>query len=445
MMVAQSHGLLALDPSQTNDQFESLDAWLQRLEAGRGTHIDLGLERCKAVAANLGLRTPAPTVVTVAGTNGKGSSVAMLESIWRAAGYRVGSYTSPHLVRYNERVRVDGLAVDESTICVAFEAVARARDEVPLTYFEFGTLAALGIFERAAPDIAILEVGLGGRLDAVNIIDPDVALITTIGLDHEDWLGSTRDEIAIEKAGIIRADRPVVCSDNDIPHTLIAAAEACGARLDVLGVDYAYEDDGSSWSWWSGPEALTELSPPRLAGSHQLRNAAGALKVVDALKDRHPVSQIEINRGLDAVLLHGRFQRIEGEVEYILDVAHNPQAAATFVSTLNAIPVAGGTHALIGMLKTKDHVEYLRRLSPVVDTWHFATLPGSLGASADALARSLERLHASRSRTCYAGVEEAHSALVSYAERGDRILVLGSFLTVGAVMKILEIGSGIAN
>ena len=443
-MVATSQGLLALNLSEVNGRFDSLAAWLQWLEAGRGEQIDLGLERCKAVAANLGLRTPAPTVITVAGTNGKGSSVAMLESIWRAAGYRVGTYTSPHLVRYNERVRVDGVAADDVTICAALEAVARARRDVPLTYFEFGTLAALSIFERGALDIAILEVGLGGRLDAVNIIDSDVALITTIGLDHEDWLGSTRDEIAVEKAGIIRTGRPVVCSDNDIPHSLIEIAEACGARLDVLGVDYAYENSESAWSWWSGRATLTDLPLPRLAGSHQLRNAAGALKVVDLLQDRHRTAQVQIHRGLDAVVLHGRFQCIEGDVEYVLDVAHNPQAAETFVSTLNAMPASGRTHALIGMLKTKDHVEYLRRLLPVVDVWHFATLPGNLGASAEELQSSVELVGTNLACTCYTTVADAHLAVVAQVQRGDRIVVLGSFLTVGAVMKILETTAGIA-
>ena len=442
-MVARSEGLLAVDLSAVNGRFDSLDAWLQWLEAGRGEQIDLGLERCKEVAANLDLRTPAPTVITVAGTNGKGSSVAMLESIWRAAGYRVGTYTSPHLVHYNERMRIDGVAADEATICAAFEAVARARGEVPLTYFEFGTLAALSIFERGALDIAILEVGLGGRLDAVNIIDPDVALITTIGLDHEDWLGSTREEIAVEKAGIIRTGRPVVCSDNDMPHSLIDVAEACGARLDVLGVDYAYDTDESTWAWWSGDATLADLPLPRLAGRHQLRNAAGALKVVDILQGRHRVSPGEIHRGLDAVVLHGRFQRIESDVEYILDVAHNPQAAETFVSTLNALPASGRTHALIGMLKTKDHVEYLRRLLPVVDAWHFATLPGNLGASAEGLQSSVERVGANLSCTCYGSVEDAHLAIVAQVQRGDRIVVLGSFLTVGAVMKTLETMAGI--
>lgn len=441
-MVAQSHSLMALDPAHVNGRFGSLGAWLQWLEAGRGEQIDLGLERCMEVATNLGLSTPAPTVITVAGTNGKGSSVAMLERIWSEAGYRVGTYTSPHLVRYNERVRVDGVTADDVTICAAFEAVARARRDVPLTYFEFGTLAALSIFEHAALDIAILEVGLGGRLDAVNIIDPDVALITTIGLDHEDWLGSTREEIAVEKGGIIRSGRPVICSDNDIPHTLIDLAEANGAGLDVLGVDYAYETDESTWSWWSDGVMLTDLPLPRLAGSHQLRNAAGALKIVDTLQGRHHVSQNEIHRGLSTVVLSGRFQRIEGEVEYLLDVAHNPQAAETFVSTSNAMPAAGHRHALIGMLKSKDHVEYMRRLVPVVDTWHFATLPGNLGASAQALQSSAKCVDANLSSNCYTTVAHAHAAILAQVKHGDRIVVLGSFLTVGAIMKILEITAG---
>ena len=441
-MAAQSQDLRSLHPSNPQGRFDSLTAWLQWLEESRAEHIHLGLERCRDVAANLGLSKPARTVVTVAGTNGKGSSVAMLERIWRQAGYRVGTYTSPHLVKYNERVRIDGVAADDATICAGFEAVERTRRDVPLTYFEFGTLAALGIFERARLDIAILEVGLGGRLDAVNMIDPDVALITSIGIDHEDWLGSTREEIAVEKAGIMRRARPVVCSDNDIPEALIACAEAFGARVDVLGVDYGFEEDDSAWTWWSGPATLTELPLPRLAGNHQLRNAAGVLKVVNILQQRHPVAQAEIHRGLETVVLQGRFQRIAGDVEMILDVAHNPQAAESFVSTLSAMPGSGQTHALIGMLKTKDHVGYLRRLMPVVDIWYFATLPGSLGASADDLRGSLEGVGANHSCSCYRTVEDAHAAIAAQANDGDRILVLGSFLTVGAVMKTFKTTGG---
>ena len=437
-MVARTEGLIALDPDDMSSKFDSLAAWLSWLEAGRGAHIELGLERCREVAGNLGLGKPASTVITVAGTNGKGSSVALLESVWRGAGYRVGTYTSPHLVRYNERICVDGAETEDATICAAFESVESARRGVPLTYFEFGTLAALKIFEQSSLDIAILEVGLGGRLDAVNIVDSDVALIAAIGLDHEDWLGSSREKIAIEKAGIMRPRRPVICSDNEVPESILATAESIGAQAELLGVDYAFEDEETSWTWWSGPTMLSGLPLPALEGKHQLRNAAGALKVIDALQHRHPVPATQIRRGLEHVVLHGRFHRVFGAFEYVLDVAHNPQAVETFVATLGALPRPARTHALIGMLNTKNHVEYLRRLLPVADTWHFASLPGSTGARAEVLRHSFHQLVRKGDCACYKSVHDAHTSIIAGADSTDRILILGSFLTVGALMKLVR-------
>jgi dihydrofolate synthase / folylpolyglutamate synthase len=437
-MAARTEGLIALDRADRPGRFDSLGAWLRWLEAGRGAHIELGLERCREVAANLNLGQPAPTVITVAGTNGKGSSVALLESIWRSAGYRVGTYTSPHLVRYNERIRVDGAEIPDAAICAAFESVESARGRVPLTYFEFATLAALEIFEQSRLDIAILEVGLGGRLDAVNIVDPDVALIAAIGLDHEDWLGSSREEIALEKAGIMRSGRPVICSDNDAPEAIFTRAEAIGAELDLLGVSYAFEDDETSWSWWSGPTVSSRLPLPALAGKHQLRNAAGVLKVIDVMQHRHAVSPSNIHDGLNDVVLPGRFHRVLGAFEYVMDVAHNPQAAEAFVATLGTMPPSRRTHALIGMLNTKNHVEYLRRLAPVADIWHFASLPGSTGARAEDLRAGFNQLDRRCDCECYATIDDAHTSIIGIANPGDRILILGSFLTVGAVMKILH-------
>jgi len=418
---------------------ESLDTWLRWLEMARGAEIDLGLGRCRQVAESLGLSKPAPTVITVAGTNGKGSSVAMLESIWLEAGYRVGAYTSPHLESYNERIRIAGSSADDSVICNAFDAVERARGGVLLTYFEFSTLAALSIFQQSELDIAILEVGLGGRLDAVNIVDSDVALITTIGLDHEDWLGSTREKIALEKAGVMRSGKRAVCSDNEIPQSLVGAAKVLGARLDVLAVDYAFEATETSWSWWSGSQIWPDLPRPNLEGAHQFRNAAGVLKVVDALLSRHSVPLEGIRRGLESVDLRGRFQRVAGDIEYVLDVAHNPQAVDTFVTTLSALSSARKIHALVGMLGTKNHVEYLRRLLPYVDAWYFATLPGTYGASAVDMQTSLEFLGVKNCHSCHATVLEAHASILETAVSGDRILVLGSFLTVGPVLKAMRV------
>ena len=433
MAARGSDVLSALTPAAT----APLPEWLSWLEAGRGEHIDLGLERCVEVAARLGLTRPAPVVVTVAGTNGKGSSVALLSSIWRGAGYRVGAYTSPHLLRYNERIRIDDVAVDDARITAAFARIEAVRESVALTYFEFGTLAALSIFEQAELDVVILEVGLGGRLDAVNIVDADVALIAAIGLDHEDWLGTSREQIATEKAGIMRGGRVAVCSDNDLPHTLLDHAVRCGALPAVLGVDFSFEDEGEHWTWWSGDAVLENLPYPALSGAHQLRNAAGVLKVIDALQPRLPVDAAQVAAGLRNVALPGRFHRVTRELEYVIDVAHNPQAAEIFTATLARLPAAPRTHALIGMLKTKNHRGFLAPLLPHVQDWHFATLGGVNGARADDLAKCLGELAPRVSATCHDSVAAAHAAILARAEPGARVLVLGSFLTVGAMLEQL--------
>ncbi|MEQ8233004.1 MAG: bifunctional tetrahydrofolate synthase/dihydrofolate synthase [Gammaproteobacteria bacterium] len=417
-----------------------LSEWLSWLEAGRGVHIDLGLDRCREVAARLGLDRPAPQVVTVAGTNGKGSSVALLETIWRRAGLRVGAYTSPHLVRYNERIRIGGAPVADAPICAAFARVEAARGDVPLTYFEFATLAALLIFGDTPLDVVILEVGLGGRLDAVNIIDADVALITAIGLDHEDWLGDTREKIGREKAGIMRGARPAVCSDHMVPATIPEIARTLGAELALLGVDFGFDpgDGDDTWDWWDGDTIMKGLPRPALAGLHQLRNAAGVLAVIARLRDALPVSETAIRAGLSGLVLPGRFHRVAGRFEYVMDVAHNPQAAEIFTATLAASPSAGRTHAIVGMLRTKDHVGFLRPLLEVVDGWHFADLPEPAGAPADELAHCLGRLDASARPARYADVAAAHAGVLAAAAPGDRILVLGSFLTVGAMLRLFD-------
>ncbi len=433
-MAAQGSDVLsALTPAAT----APLQEWLAWLEAGRGEHICLGLERCVEVAARLGLGRPAPVVVTVAGTNGKGSSVALLSSIWRGAGYRVGAYTSPHLLRYNERIRIDGVEVEDARITAAFARIEAARQSVALTYFEFGTLAALSIFAEAELDVVILEVGLGGRLDAVNIVDADVALIAAIGLDHEDWLGTSREQIAIEKAGIMRGGRVAVCSDNDLPHTLLDYAASCGAQPAVLGVDFSFEDEGEDWTWWSGEQVLDHLPYPALSGAHQLRNAAGALKVIDTLKARLPVDAAQIARGLRTVALPGRFHCVTRTLDYVIDVAHNPQAAEIFTATLATMPPVPCTHALVGMLKTKNHRGFLAPLLSQVQHWHFATLGGINGARAEELAACLRELAPRARAECHESVAGAHAAILAAAQPGDRVLVLGSFLTVGAMLEQL--------
>ena len=422
-----------------------LSDWLVWQESLHPTEIELGLERCRAVATRLGVLAPPCTVVTVAGTNGKGSTVAMLDAAYRAAGYRTGTYTSPHLLRYNERIRLDGVPVDDATICRAFERVEAARAGTPLTFFEFGTLAALAIFAETRPALAILEVGMGGRLDAVNLVDPDVAIIATLDIDHVEWLGNTREAIAREKAGIMRAARPVVCSDPEPPDSLIEHATALSAELALLGSEYHFEaSPEGGWTWWSGAEVLPDLPLPALSGAYQLRNAAGVLKVVALLQHRHPVSLTQIASALRSVRLPGRFQRLDCGVEVILDVAHNAQAVEAFVSNLDALPVVPTTHLVLGMLKTKDHASVMRALAPHVDRWHLATVEASRGARAEELRAVLDTVPGARPAETHQSVEAAFRAARAAVPPGGRILVVGSFVTVGEVLRVLEVGPAVA-
>jgi len=411
--------------------------WLAWQAVLHPVEIDLGLERCSQVAERLKLLQPRYTVITVAGTNGKGSSVAMLDTAYRLAGYRVGTYTSPHLVHYNERIRLAGEPVADEVICRAFTQVEAARGEIPLTFFEFGTLAALVIFAEAAPEIAILEVGMGGRLDAVNMLDADVAVIATLDIDHVEWLGGTREIIAREKAGILRSGRPAVCSDPAVPASLLAYADEQAVPLALLGVDYHFSEQGERWSWWSGAVSLPDLPRPALSGSYQLRNAAGVLKVIDLLQSRHPVTGEQLADALARVRLQGRFQRFSGPVELILDVAHNAQAVGAFAANLAALPTVSRTHVVLGMLRTKDRVGVMRTLDPLVDRWHLATVDAARGASAAELHATWQSLPRRRPATCYESIAQAWRAACTEAAVGERILVIGSFLTVGDVLRDL--------
>lgn len=416
----------------------SMADWLAWQETLHPKDIELGLERCRTVAGRMGLLPVAYSAIVVAGTNGKGSTVAMLDAIYRRAGYRVATYTSPHLMRYNERIKVDGVCAEDERICAAFERVERARGDIPLTFFEFGTLAALAIFEDARPDLAILEVGMGGRLDAVNIVDADVAVIATLDIDHVEFLGHTRDEIAREKAGIMRAGRPAVCSDPEAPASLVECATACGARLALLGQGFNFADKGETWTWWSGTTVLEDLPRPSLSGSYQLRNAAGVLAAVDALQPRHPVEPARIAEALRSTVLRGRFQRLQGPVEVVLDVAHNAQAVAHFVGTLRALPAAPRTHVILGMLRTKDRLSAMGSLAEISDHWHFATVNAAKAASAEELYETWRRLPRRAPAACHASVEAAWRAAAGAAQPGDRIVVVGSFITVGEVLRLVE-------
>ncbi|MBI4693751.1 MAG: bifunctional tetrahydrofolate synthase/dihydrofolate synthase [Gammaproteobacteria bacterium] len=417
---------------------QTLAEWLRWQEALHVRDIDLGLERCRSVAERMVLLPPPYPVVTVAGTNGKGSTVAMLEAIFRQGGYRVATYTSPHLLRYNERIKVDGVPADDARICRAFAAVERARGGTSLTYFEFGTLAALAIFRETRPDVAILEVGLGGRLDAVNVVDADVAVIAAIGIDHVEWLGNTREAIGSEKAGIMRPGRPAVCSDPETPQSIVAHAAATGAELSLLGhgFHYAAEDDGR-WTWWSGALAYEHLPRPSLAGAYQLRNASGVIKAVTLLADRLPVAAETIAAAIGATELKGRFQRIAGPVEFVLDVAHNAQAVEVFVATLKALPPARRTRVILGMLRTKDRRSVMTTLDGAVDEWHFGTVDARHGASAEELAATAREIGSAKPAFLYPSVAAAYAGAKTLAEAGDRVVVVGSFVTVGEVLRAM--------
>ncbi|HHH89422.1 MAG TPA: bifunctional tetrahydrofolate synthase/dihydrofolate synthase [Aliiroseovarius sp.] len=419
----------------TAARFDSLQDWLRWQESLHPAEIELGLERVATVFARLHERHFACPVITLAGTNGKGSSLRLLEAVYRAAGYRTGAYMSPHLLRYNERIRLDGEEATDAAIMEAFARVDAARAGVSLTYFEFGTLAALDIFLREQPDVVLLEVGLGGRLDAVNIVDADVALITAIGLDHTEWLGRDRETIGFEKAGILRAGRPAICSDPAPPSSIAEQASRLGAPLYRLGRDFRFEVHGDgSWRWQAADGTQRQLPPPGLPGRHQYRNAAGVLMALHLLRARLPLSDTALAEGLQQARLPGRFQ-VEADAEgriWIFDVAHNPDSVAELARMLASAEPGGRSLALLGMLADKDCAAALAPMRARIDEWHLAPLASPRSARPEVLAQILEggtapvRVHAS--------MASARQGVMAAAGRGDRIVVFGSFHTVSEVM-----------
>jgi len=415
-------------------RFKSLAEWLNWQETLNPAGIELGLERVRTVLEWLGQTHPPFTVITVGGTNGKGSSVAMLESILLAGGYRVGSYTSPHLLRYNERIRILGSEVSDTRLCTAFQRVDQARGDVALTYFEFGTLAAIDIFADQNLDVAILEVGLGGRLDAVNVLDSEVALVTSVGIDHQEWLGSDRESIGWEKAGIFRPERAAVCGDPAPPAVLLQHAQQLGTTLYCAGQDFGYERVEGGWSWWGAGQRHAALPLPALSGEFQLGNAAAVLMVLTLLKQRFPVNEDGLHRGLAGASLPGRFQIFPGEVSRIFDVGHNPHAAAVLAGTLAEQPSSGRTLAVVGMLADKDHEGVIAELCPVVDEWYAADLHVPRGASGKQLSRVVAQTCGNSSVRCFSDVVAAYRQAVRDARPGDRVVVFGSFFTVAEVL-----------
>ncbi len=419
----------------------TLSAWLAYLETLHPKAIAMGLDRVRAVHERLGVELACP-VVTVAGTNGKGSVCALLDRMLRSAGYRVGTYTSPHLLRYNERVRLDGVDAADDALCSAFEAVEAARGDTALTYFEFGTLAAFWLFANARLDALVVEVGLGGRLDAVNIVDADVAVVTTVDIDHVDYLGATREAIGREKAGIFRAGRVAVCGDRDPPRSLLEHAATLGTRLLRIGVDYGFKTQEQQWSYWGPGGARHGLPHPALRGAYQLANAASALTAADALRERLPLGMGAIREALVSVELPGRFQVLPGRPVTVLDVAHNPQSAHALSATLASMGFHPETRAVFGVMADKDIDRIIAAVKDRIDSWYIATLPSARGATAQSLRERLRSAGVAPAAIReFADAGDAYRAAREASAEADRIVVFGSFLTVAAALAQMSAGA----
>lgn len=424
--------------------FPTLDAWLAYCERLHPQNIALGLDRVREVAQRMGLQFDCP-VITVAGTNGKGSTCAMLEAVALQSGFRPGVYTSPHLVHFEERCRVGGEIVKAEELTPHFEAVEQARvkdgKEVALTYFEFTTLAILRLMSLSRLDVAILEVGLGGRLDATNIIDADCAIITSIDLDHMELLGPDRESIGREKAGIMRAGRPVIVSDPVPPQSVIDHAAEIGADLWRFGKDFNYDGDKQQWGWAGRGRRYAGLAYPALRGANQLMNASGVLAAYEAIRGKLPVTAQAVRTGLSMVELPGRFQIVPGQPTLVLDVAHNPHSVAALTANLDAMGYFPTTHAVFGAMADKDWEPMLTKVGPLVDRWYFTDLPTPRADSAENLKAKLQQLQAQGvirkdvSMQTFANPQQALDAAVAATEAADRIVVFGSFFTVGGVLQ----------
>jgi dihydrofolate synthase/folylpolyglutamate synthase len=423
----------------------SLANWLNYLESLHPHAIEMGLDRIRTVADRLAFDTSAVKIV-VGGTNGKGSTCAMLESIYLAAGYRVGLYTSPHLITFNERARINGEIVSDTSFVEQFEAVERARQDVSLTYIEFTTLAVLNLFAAEKLDVMILEVGLGGRLDAVNIIDADCSIITSVDIDHTDWLGDTRELIGFEKSHIFRQHKPAICSDPAPPKSLLDYASKIEADLWLFGRDFNYSGDRQQWAFAGRTQRRNAMAYPALRGANQLLNASAALAAIEALRESLVVPQQAIRQGLINASLPGRFQILPGQPTIILDVAHNPHAAAVLEKNLGNMGFHPYTYAVFGMLSDKDIESVVKHVAGRIDHWFCATLPGPRGLSAESLSSKIELavralavpLDAPLKISNFDTVEQAYLAARERANLDDRIVVFGSFLTVAGVLNTLN-------
>lgn len=412
----------------------TLDEWLVHIERVHPSAIAMGLERVAAVRDAMRLH-PAFPVITVGGTNGKGSACAMLEAILDHAGFRTGCYTSPHITRYNERVRIARRDAADDALVEALQAVERARGEVPLTYFEFSTLAAMWLFERERLEVAVLEVGLGGRLDAVNVFDPDCALVMSVALDHMDYLGGTREAIGGEKAGIFRADRPAICAEREPPASVIGHAQAIGARLMVAGRDFGASVEPRQWRYWGPRGERHGLPHPALRGDYQIDNAAACLAALDVLHAQLPVTANDVRTGLLTAENPARFQVLPGRPQVILDVAHNPAAAEALARNLAKLPREGRTLAVFAMLNDKDIAGVVAAVKPRVDVWLVSGIAHARGASAETIREELARAGVFEEVSCFESVGAAYAHACGMAGQADRIVAFGSFHTIAAVVE----------
>ena len=425
--------------SEMSQQKDTLVEWLDYVLAGHPENvIELGLGRMKTMLARLQIAFDCP-VITVAGTNGKGSTCAMLESIYRAAGYKTAMHTSPHMLRFNERACIDGKEVEDGLLVEAFKEVERVRDGLPLTYFEFTALAILRVFQKACPDVVILEIGLGGRLDAINALESTASIVTTVGIDHEAYLGNTRDAIGWEKAHIYRKGHPAVCADPNPPRKLVQYAQALGADLILRGKDFEIEALPEGLMRFQMQGQVWTLPVPALAGANQIDNAAGVLAIITSLFSKLPVSEAQIAEGLRSVRVTARFEKVQTDPDVILDVGHNPHAANVLAQNVRALKTRGKVIAVFGMLADKDMLDVVKIMSPVINEWFITGLPGPRGASAEELRRVMLEAGVTEANIHVCdGVADAFERAKREAAITDKILIFGSFVTVTAALPLVR-------
>lgn len=416
-------------------RFKSLQEWLAWQETLHSQKIELGLDRIASVAKSIGVFNPKYLTIIVAGTNGKGSIVSILESILHHAGYRIGAYTSPHLLHYNERIRINQNNIDDETLCSAFDLIDKARGNTSLSYFEFGTLAAMQIFNNIDLDIVIYEVGLGGRLDAVNILDADLSMVSSIGVDHVQWLGSTRESIGLEKAGIFRSHRNAVCGDTDPPDTLINHARKLGSKLFLINKDFSHiPGPNNTWVFSSSECNWDNLPIPNLYGDTQIGNAATALMGLCKIKDKFPINYEQICKGLSNIKLLGRFQRISSPCDIIFDVAHNLDSAKVLVKNLENLEPVEKTCAIFAILADKDVYGIISAVKDQIDEWHISQISFDRALNSKALKAEIQKHSPDTIVRTYSSVSKAYETVKNNSTNSMRIVVFGSFLTVAEAL-----------